>query len=176
MTPLITESSLTGTQYQPGSSLAAGTYRAWLRAFDANGNQTTRSSIILFTVAGADLIPDDSPEEQVVDTAFASFDLLISGYFTADRQQPSAQADAFDDVVNHSVENHAEEEREEPAAAVETPAGSVIAEGSSSSQEAQEQFRWGVHLVDHAAEELVEVLPASVSAKLTLSTKWRKST
>lgn len=176
MTPLITESNLTGTQYQPGSSLAAGTYRAWLRAFDANGNQTTRSSIILFTVAGADLIPDDSSEGSVVDTAFASFDLLISGHSTAGRQQQSPHADAFDVVVNHSAETRAGDEREEPAAPAVTPAGSVIAGVSGSSQEAQEQLRWDVRVLDHATEELVEVLPASVSAKLMLSTKWRKST
>ena len=50
MVPQITLSTLTGDQYQPEVPLAAGSWRAWIRAFDSLGNMTSISNVLTITV------------------------------------------------------------------------------------------------------------------------------
>jgi hypothetical protein len=50
LVPQITLSNLTGNQYQPAVPLAAGAWRAWIRAFDGSGNATATSNTVAFTL------------------------------------------------------------------------------------------------------------------------------
>jgi hypothetical protein len=50
LVPQITLSNLTGNQYQPAVPLAAGVWRAWIRAFDGSGNATAVSNTVAFTL------------------------------------------------------------------------------------------------------------------------------
>lgn len=50
LTPQVTLSDLTGNQYQPTEPLAAGSWRAWIRAFDSQGGITSNSNIVTFVV------------------------------------------------------------------------------------------------------------------------------
>ena len=50
LVPQITLSNLTGNQYQPAVPLAAGVWRAWIRAFDSSGNATAISNTVAFTL------------------------------------------------------------------------------------------------------------------------------
>lgn len=50
LVPQITVSDLTGSEYQPGTPLTTGSWRAWIRAFDQQGNSTTISNIVAFAV------------------------------------------------------------------------------------------------------------------------------
>lgn len=51
MVPQITLSTLTGNQYQPEVPLSSGSWRAWIRAFDSQGNMTSISNVLTITVA-----------------------------------------------------------------------------------------------------------------------------
>ena len=57
-TPLIRETSLVGTSFVPASDLADGTYRAWLRATNAEGENSSWSTPIDFSIS---LTPIPSP-------------------------------------------------------------------------------------------------------------------
>ena len=50
MVPQITLSTLTGNQYQPEVALSSGSWRAWIRAFDSQGNMTSISNVLTITV------------------------------------------------------------------------------------------------------------------------------
>ena len=50
LVPQMTLSSLTGNQYQPAVPLAAGVWRAWIRAFDSSGDATAISDTVSFTL------------------------------------------------------------------------------------------------------------------------------
>jgi len=50
LVPQITLSNLTGNQYQPTVPLAAGVWRAWIRAFDSSGNAAAISNTVAFTL------------------------------------------------------------------------------------------------------------------------------
>lgn len=66
LVPVITESQLTNTFYTPGQTLAAGSYRAWITAFDGGGNSTAQSVAISFSVAQS-----DSPQSHNADLTLA---------------------------------------------------------------------------------------------------------
>jgi hypothetical protein len=51
LVPQTTVSDLTGNEYQPGTPLTTGSWRAWIRAFDEQGNSTTISNIVAFAVS-----------------------------------------------------------------------------------------------------------------------------
>ena len=51
LVPQITLSNLTGNQYQPSTPLTTGSWRAWIRAFDSQGQVTANSNIVAFNVA-----------------------------------------------------------------------------------------------------------------------------
>lgn len=51
----ITLSSLTGNQFQPETPLASGTWRAWIRAIDSQGNMTSVSNAPTIVVASSEL-------------------------------------------------------------------------------------------------------------------------
>lgn len=50
LVPQVTLSNLTGNQYQPETPLAAGVWRAWIRAVDSRGTVTANSNIVSFTL------------------------------------------------------------------------------------------------------------------------------
>ncbi len=77
LTPLITESNLTSTQYLATSILPAGSYRAWVRAFNSSGVATSRSSVFTFTIAQQDSDLELAPT-MLLDEAFVLFDSLIN--------------------------------------------------------------------------------------------------
>lgn len=88
MAPVITQSQLTDTQYQPDANLAPGNYRVWLKAFDDRGKETLRSGIFSFTVAASadspsSLLRPDDEEAGIrhisaddLDSVFSHFDSL----------------------------------------------------------------------------------------------------
>ncbi len=62
-TRVIMQTGLTGSSFTPASPLAAGTYRAWIRAVSTTGTATTWGSAVTFTVVSADVDTDAvSPE------------------------------------------------------------------------------------------------------------------
>ncbi len=54
LVPQFTLSSLAGNQYQPEVPLSSGSWRAWIRAFDSQGNMTSISNVLKITIASSE--------------------------------------------------------------------------------------------------------------------------
>ena len=53
---MIRQETLTGTSFTPGTSLAAGTYRAWIRAVATNGDVSVWSTSVEFSVVAKETL------------------------------------------------------------------------------------------------------------------------
>ncbi len=114
LTPVITESSLTGTTYTPTAALTAGSYRAWITAIDGSGNRSAQSALISFTIASVD--PSDDPEMGVhqneMEVLFASLEVLQRTRVDVSRENvpaedPSMEVEVVVDqeTADNSVDN-----------------------------------------------------------------------
>jgi len=92
LVPVMTESNLTSPFFTPATDLAAGSYRAWVRAIDSGDNSTSPSARISFSVANADTEGLESSLEEGIELAFSAVDELLF--------QKSAAETATDSVFN----------------------------------------------------------------------------
>lgn len=74
----ITLSNLTGIQYQPESPLAAGSWRAWIRAFDSQGHMTSISNVLTIVVSSSGTDQSLLPSLNSIDAVFCDAVNLLS--------------------------------------------------------------------------------------------------
>ncbi len=86
LTPIITESNLTGTSFTPSADLSSGSYRAWIRAFDGAGNSSVQSATISFVISAIDPSLQTPDDEAGLELAFASLDEWLTGWPTAEKR------------------------------------------------------------------------------------------
>lgn len=128
LTPLHTESALTGTAWSPTAPLSAGSYRAWIRAFASDDTPTVTSAVISFSVAAAEPVaPNDglSPE---LDLFFAKLDLFADDIEGGDRHPVAPAAVVVVDLP-------AERREREPAGRAELSAARRLESEAESTSE-----------------------------------------
>jgi uncharacterized protein YkwD len=74
LVPVMTESDLTSPFFTPATDLAAGSYRAWVRAIDSSDNSTNLSARISFSVADLDSDGLESSVDEGIELAFTAAD------------------------------------------------------------------------------------------------------
>jgi uncharacterized protein YkwD len=72
LVPIMTESNLTSPFFTPATDLAAGSYRAWVRAIDSGDNSTNLSARISFSVADLDTEGLESSVDEGIELAFTA--------------------------------------------------------------------------------------------------------
>ena len=169
LTPLITESNLTGTQFQPVADLAAGSYRAWIRAFDGNGNSSAQSTTIVFTVAGLETNSFGNAQAGLIDAVFAVFDSLLE-----DEDLPVSIADSYQPVK--TVPEEASRTFVDWAPVPFTPTAEALTNGETAMAVEISDGTQNVLIRRADLANFYETLPLSVSCRLTLSSKWRSNT
>ena len=169
LTPLITESNLTGTQFQPVSDLAAGSYRAWIRAFDGNGNSSAQSTTIVFTVAGLKTNSFGKAQAGLIDVVFAVFDTLLE-----DEDSPVSIADSDQPVK--TLPEVASQTFLDWASVPFTPTAEALTNGETAMAVELSDGTQNVLIREADLANFYEILPLSVSCRLTLSSKWRSNT
>lgn len=75
LTPLQTHSNLTDVYFTPDTDLAAGSYRAWITAFDGSGNSFV-GPVFSFAVAAAEPAVDEPSPEETLALAWIEIDQL----------------------------------------------------------------------------------------------------
>lgn len=127
LNPIRTESNLTDVYFTPDTDLAAGNYRAWITAFDGNGNSFV-GAVFSFAVADAEIESEHGVLPSGDELALAWVQLDESGQVevAAEIVRPNRQVEpheehAEDTPLHIAAVDHDSVDRREPDADAGTP-------------------------------------------------------
>ncbi len=109
LTPLQTHSNLTDVYFTPDTDLAAGSYRAWITAFDGSGNSFV-GPVFSFAVAAAEPAADEQSPDEALALAWIEIEELSRSedgkeVDTTTRLRDDAHADARELFIAESAVN-----------------------------------------------------------------------